>query len=446
MLEKFIHIGALGGMIDSLLAWLQRDVLVPASLLQILLVVVAFIPAYLLARPLERRIRRLAVHRVLSGQTGPRRFLIAASGLSMHILWVVLMWLAVAAAGAAGWPSDVMRLVVSLLNAWIVIRLLSGMVRAPLWGRLVAIVVWTFVALSILDLMEPTVRLLDSVALSLGQVRISALAIVKSVLSLAVLLWAAIFTSHVFEQRINRVTELTPSVRVLLAKLLKIVLTVVAILMALSTLGIDLTAFAIFGGAVGVGLGLGLQRIVANLISGVILLLDRSIKPGDTITIGGTYGWIESLGARYASVRTRDGTEHLIPNEELITQRVENWSHTDQLVRLRTPVGISYRSDVHEAIALCVEAAIGVERVLADPPPVCLLTGFGDSSVNLELRFWITDPHNGRANVTSQVLLRIWDKFHEHGIEIPYPQRDIHLRSPDAIAVEVRQSGAGPAA
>ena len=157
--------------------------------------------------------------------------------------------------------------------------------------------------------------------------------------------------------------------------------------------------------------------------------MDRSIKPGDVIAVGNSFGWINHLGARYTSVITRDGIEHLIPNEELITQRVENWSYGDDLIRLHIPIGIAYDADPRTAIRLCIEAAEMVPRVQLKPEPLCQLLGFGDSSLNLELRIWINDPANGRANVISDVLLEVWDRFHEHGIEIPFPQRDLHLRS-----------------
>lgn len=217
--------------------------------------------------------------------------------------------------------------------------------------------------------------------------------------------------------------------RVLSIKILNIALITIAILITISAAGIDLTALAVFGGALGVGLGFGLQKIFSNLVSGFILLMDRSIKPGDVIAIGQTYGWINHLNARYVSVITRDGIEHLIPNEVLITERVENWSFSNNLVRLKIPVGISYKSDVRHAMELCVDAAMMTPRILLNPEPRCLLRGFGDSSVDLELRVWIEDPANGRGNVLSEVLLGVWDRFHEHGIEIPYPQRDLHIRS-----------------
>jgi small-conductance mechanosensitive channel len=205
------------------------------------------------------------------------------------------------------------------------------------------------------------------------------------------------------------------------------------LVLALGSIGIDLTAFAVFSGAVGVGVGFGLQKVVSNLVSGVILLLDRSIKPGDVIELDGTYGSVIALNARYASVQTRDGKEYLIPNEDLITQRVTNWSFSNDLIRLHVKVGISYRSDPHAAIGLALEAARDVPRVLPKPPPNCLLVGFGDSTIDLELRFWISDPVNGIANVRGAVMLNMWDLYQQHGIELPYPQRELTLRNPEAL-------------
>jgi small-conductance mechanosensitive channel len=175
-----------------------------------------------------------------------------------------------------------------------------------------------------------------------------------------------------------------------------------------------------------------LQKVVSNLISGVILLLDRSIKPGDVIEIGQTYGRIQSLGARYVSVATRDKTEYLIPNEDLITTQVINWSFSNTLVRLKILVGVSYDSDIHEVMRRMVDAALGIPRVLKDPKPVCQLKNFGDSAIDMELRIWISDPENGVSNVSSAVRVAIWDAFKTHGIEIPFPQRDLHIKSQPA--------------
>ena len=197
----------------------------------------------------------------------------------------------------------------------------------------------------------------------------------------------------------------------------------------MNTLGVNLSAFAFIGGAIGVGVGFGLQKVVSNLISGVILLLDKSIKPGDVIEVGDSYGRIQSLGARYVSVVTRDGFEYLIPNEDLITQQVINWSFSSKLVRLKIGVGVSYGADIHKAMDLVVEAASGIDRVLTQPGPVCQLKNFGDSSVDLELRIWIADPEKGISNISSALRIAIWDAFQENGIEIPFPQRDLHIKS-----------------
>jgi small-conductance mechanosensitive channel len=280
-------------------------------------------------------------------------------------------------------------------------------------------------------LLDNTAALLDGASFSLGQLNISALTIVKGVIALGVLLWVTALAGQVIEGRIKASTNLTPSIQVLATKLMRIGLAVVAFIFAISIVGIDLTAFAVLGGAIGVGLGFGLQKIFANLVSGFILLLDKSIKPGDVIAIANDYGRVDSLGARYVSVLTRDGIEHLIPNEELITTRVENWSYSQDLLRLRKTIGIHYNSDVRKAMELCLQAAEEIPRILKDPEPVCYIQDFADSAVNLEVRFWINDPVNGRANVIGPLLLNVWDKFHEHGIEIPYPQRDLHLRSSD---------------
>lgn len=192
-----------------------------------------------------------------------------------------------------------------------------------------------------------------------------------------------------------------------MTKSLKIVLVTIAILIVLETVGLDLTTLTVFSGAVGLGLGFGLQKIISNLISGFMLLMDKSIKPGDVISVDDTYGWVNSLGGRYVSVVTRDGTEHLIPNENLITSKVINWTHSDSLTRIKLPIGIHFKSDVRQAIAHCLAATKGLNRVLQNPEPNCLLMSFGESSLNIEVRFWIKDAERGVRNIRSAVLINI---------------------------------------
>ncbi len=236
------------------------------------------------------------------------------------------------------------------------------------------------------------------------------------------------------DQRIQRIEELTPSLRVLVGKILRISLIVLAAMVAMSGLGIDLTALTVLSGAVGVGIGFGLQKVVSNFISGIIILMDESIKPGDTISLGDTFGWIRELRARFVSVVTRDGREFLIPNEDFITREVINWSFSDKFVRLDIPFGVSYDSDPHEVTRIAIEAASSVERVAAaQRPPVCWLTAFGDSSLDFLLRFWISDPQMGLTNIRGKILMALWDAFKEHGIEIPYPHREVIMKTPVGV-------------
>ncbi len=438
-MEKVFDLQALEAHYRSVAQWFVDDVLVLGTLGQAVVVAVAFLVALFIAPALRSWAKRLASTKWLErGGKHAARVLVP---LALPIAWLTLQWISVLVASQAGWPHQLIQITVSLLTAWVVIHFASQLVRDPTLSKLIAITAWTVAALNIVDLLDDTVVLLDGLALQLGELRISALTVIKGVLALAVLLWLATGLSTIMERRINALPNLTPSVQVLFAKLLKIVLITVAIVAAVSTVGIDLTAFAVFSGAVGVGIGFGLQKVVSNLISGVILLMDKSVKPGDVISVGETYGWVNTLGARYASVVTRDGTEYLIPNEDIITRQVVNWSYSNNAVRLKIPIGISYKSDVRKAIELCLEAAAEVERVIREPKSVCLLKGFGDSSVDLELRIWIEDPQNGVSNVKSLVLLLVWDKFHAHGIEIPFPQRDLHIRSAEPVPVVTGAAG-----
>ena len=358
-----------------------------------------------------------------------RRVLSALDQNRNTIAWLALQWLAIKLSPHFGLPQGVLVTVASLLTAWLLINLASTLIRNPGVARFVAVVAWSVAALNIFGWLDEAMAFLDSWAVQVGQLRVSPLTVVKVGLSLWIALWLATGVSTVVERRMARSKSSSATTRVLVSKLTRIGLITLAILAALSAVGIDLTALAIFSGALGVGLGFGLQKIFSNLVSGFILLMDRSIKPGDVISLGPTYGWINHLGLRYTSVITRDGIEHLIPNEELITQRVENWSFSDNLVRLRIPIGVSYHSDVRLALKLCLESAAKVARVQKEPEPRINVTGFGDSSVNFELRVWINDPPQGRGSVISDVLLQIWDAFHANGIEIPFPQRDLHLKS-----------------
>jgi len=318
----------------------------------------------------------------------------------------------------------------SLATAWVVIALVAGLIRNPFVYRLVAVSAWAIAALSILGLLTPTMTAFDSFGVVIGGLRVTPLLVIKTSVLLMLTLWAANWASGFLDRRVRSTADLTPSIQVLIGKIIRLLLITFAILIALSTVGIDFSALALFSGAVGVGLGFGLQKIVSNLVSGIILLADKSIKPGDVISVGDQFGWVTNMGARYTAVDTRDGREFLIPNEDFVTQRVTNWSYSNEEVRLEVPFGVSYASDPHKVCELAQQAAKSAARVLISPAPVCHLKAFGDSSLDFTMRFWIRDPVDGITNVRGQVLLALWDTFKREGIEIPYPVRDVRLTQP----------------
>lgn len=325
--------------------------------------------------------------------------------------------------------AGIFRFFTGLGGLWIIIGLLTSCIPARFWAKSVAAVCYCLSALFSLSLVNDSIDILQNLNFTIGTHTVAAWTILSGMIAFVFILWVVLAIAGIIETQIQRVPHLSASLKVLISKIIRIIFIFIATAVALSSMGIDLSALTVLGGAIGLGVGFGLQKVVSNFISGILLLMDNSIKPGDVIEIDGTYGWINHLRARYVSVITRDGTEHLIPNEDLITQHVINWTFTNNLIRMKIPIGVSYDCDPHQCIELVIDAAQTVDRVLADPLPICHLLGFGDSSVDLELRFWISDPTNGVANVKSDVLLKIWDTFKVHGIEIPYPQRDLHIRS-----------------
>jgi small-conductance mechanosensitive channel len=423
--QRFVAFG------DAVYQWLLANVFVRDNAIQLLVIAATLIAALVLTRRLVPMLGRVRAQRPLTA------LVTAISPLVLPLLWLILQWLAVLAAAAAELPHALLEIAASLLTAWVAIRLVTQLAPNQLWAKIVAWMVWSIVALSILNLLDRTIAILDAAAIQFGpNVRISLYLVIKAVIAVALLLSIAIYLTGLLETRIRASRALSPSVQVLFTKSLKGVSIVIVVLIGITSLGIDITALAVVGGALGLGAGFGLQKVISNMVSGVVLLLDQSIRPGDVISVSGTYGWVTALGGRYVSVVTRDGVEHLIPNETLITERVENWTHTNSHTRLKIPVRVHYDTDVHQAIDLCVRAAAETERVLDQPECKCLLVAFGESGLELEVRIWIGDAHNGVQNVKSAVLLRIWELFREAGIKVPYPQRDVHLadREPFAAA------------
>lgn len=277
------------------------------------------------------------------------------------------------------------------------------------------------------------VHTLDSWALTIGDTRLSLWDAMVVVIVIVGVIAAAWFISKLANAGLRRITRFDPSQRVLAEKLVSLAVWALAILVGIDLLGIDLTALAVFSGAFGLAIGFGLQKTFGNLIAGIILLLDKSIKPGDVIAVSdqagnSTFGEIRKIGIRAVSITTRDQREYLIPNENLMINQVENWSYSSKNVRVQVPVGVGYNSDIKLAEKLMLEAASRSERVLRTPPPTVWLDSFGDNSVNFVIHCWISDPEGGIGNIRSEVLKALWDLFQEHHIEIPFPQRDINLR------------------
>lgn len=332
--------------------------------------------------------------------------------------------------------SDVVGVDVSLVNgimkvllAWIVIRIIVQFIDNNAVRNIFAMSIWCVAALSIFGMLGAATQTLDAIGFSIGDVRLSALTVIKTAFYLFALLYFAMFVSSFAERRVLKSKSLTRSSQVLISKIIRVTLVVFALLMGITSSGIDLSLFAVFGGAIGLGIGFGLQKGISNLFSGILLLVDKSIKPGDVIELeNGTFGWVNHMAARYTEIVTRDNKSFLIPNEEFITQRVVNWSHGNSLIRLEVTFGVHYKSNPHDVIRLAIEAAANAhERICKSPSPVCHFIEFGDSSLNFKLRFWIKDAEKGVTNMNGSVMLALWDTFKENDIEIPYPHREVFI-------------------
>lgn len=419
--------------IEALQAYLLR----PWSAYQVLIALAVFAVAHLLSKVLHPHVSEWM--RAREGwPTWRMRVLVVIRRRIRMILFVALIWAVVLVMRELTWPSRsyFLGILASLATAWLFVTFATRLIGNALLRALVRYGAWIWVTLHILGLKEEAKAALDSMALHLGETRLSLWLVVQAVVMVAALVTAARFVTTATAAQIRRNDDISPSMQVLAVKILQVILYTFAFVVALRLAGVDLTGLAVLSGAIGVGLGFGLQKVVSNLVSGIIILLDKSIKPGDVISLGETFGWINALGARYVSVVTRDGREYLIPNEDLITGQVVNWSHSSDFVRLDIFFGTAYDDDPHLVRKLAIEAASGVERVLSHPKtPVCHIVGFGDSSVDYILRFWISDPTGGLTNIRGNVYLALWDSFKEHGISIPFPQREVRMLGADTTAV-----------
>lgn len=338
-------------------------------------------------------------------------------------------------------PVHLLNLAVPLLTALVLVRVLVYMLRFALpaneairtWERLVAWIIWIGLALHITGLLPRIQRTLDAVSFDTGKHHFSLLLLLEAVALIFIAVIAAMWFAKVIEARLMGVQSMDLNLRLALIKATRTLLIVFGVLLALPAVGIDITVLSVFGGAFAVGLGFGLQKIASNYISGFIILLDRSIRPGDMLTVDNRYGEVSHINTRYTLLRALDGTEIIIPNETLITSTVVNHSLTKRDIRLALPIQISYDSSVEKAMAILAEAAALHPRVLLNDSrekPRVLIKAFGESGIDLELGVWISDPEDGQANLRSELYMEIWKKFQAADIEIPYPRRDIHILKP----------------
>lgn len=330
---------------------------------------------------------------------------------------------------------NLLNIATSLLLAMALVRLAVYALRkifAPSgWlhssERFIATTIWIGLALHLTGFLPEILDTMDELSFHIGRQKISLLTILSGILSVLVTLVAAMWLGRVLENRVMATEHLNMNLRVVLSKLFRALLVVLGILVALPLAGIDITVLSVFGGALGVGIGLGLQKIASNYISGFIILIDRSIHPGDVLTVDNRFGTVSQLTARYLVLRNSDGTEAIIPNDTLITSTVINHSYSNREMRIGIPLQVSYQSDLGKAMSIMRQAAENHPRVLKDPEPKTFLKAFGENGIDLELDIWINDPEEGQLNLRSDINLEIWRQFQSAGIEIPYPQRDIRI-------------------
>jgi small-conductance mechanosensitive channel len=331
-----------------------------------------------------------------------------------------------------------------LIGAYVVVRVVVLLFTASLgnkswmqhWENRATLFIWLIIAAEYLGWLDPIIATLDSIGMAAGRSRITLWSVLKLLFILTLFVLAAAWISRWVDRRLKKLSNLAPSTRIGIAKFSNAFLIGLSILLGLNAAGVDLTALTVLTGAIGLGLGFGLQSIAANFVSGFVLLMDRSIKPGDVISLSGqsgtsteNFGWVQELRGRYVVVRDRDGVEMLVPNQQLISNAVINWSYTDPRIRLKLPIRVSYRDDPELALGILLAACEGQSRVLREPAPVSRLMHFSDSGIELELRFWISDPQEGVNNVRSEVNRAIWRLFKQHKITIPVAQREIVVQS-----------------
>jgi len=395
--------------------------------LQIVLIIVLVIGTFLFTRFISKIVKK-NYSKIMKSQAGNIIYNALFPVYKMLTLALVLSF-TTAAFQYANISLPIIRQIYIILYLWVVIKVISRVIKNRLLKKIITYSAWFIIILNVLNLYSDTAILLDTISVTISGIKISIYGVIKTILYFGIIFKISILLISFVSQRIEQSEDLSPSFKVLMQKVINVLVFIFASIFFINILGIDLRSLALFTSALGVGIGFGLQKIVANLISGVTLLLDKSLKPGDIIEVEGQFGTVKNMGSRYTSMVTIEGKEHLIPNEYFITNEVVNWSHSNKLVRQYVDVGVSYTSDINLVMNLLEESTKKVERILKRPKTHIQLLEFADSSVNFRVQFWINDPQAGVLNVKSDLLVEIWNQFKANKIEIPFPQRDLHIKS-----------------
>ena len=409
--------------------WLEiwADLHTETVLWQLAILVSSLLSAWVINRLLTRRIMKDA----------PASWKLGIGGIK-HVMYPLSALLLITAGRLilSHWQhTGVLRLASTLLGAMVAIRLVAYLLRyifAPSdWVRatenLMVSVVWSLVALHLTGVLPELIEFLDEAGFSIGHRQVSVLLILQALVTAAVTLVAALWIGRLLENKVMNADRVDLNLRVVLSKLLRILLIIVGVLAALSAVGFDITLLSVFGGALGVGLGFGLQKIASNYLSGFIILLDHSLHMGDVLTVDGHYGVVHQLHGRYLVLRKQDGTEVVIPNDTLITSTVINHSFSDRNARVLMPLQISYDSPLEKAMQVVRDAAQGHPRVLQTPEPEVVVQGLGENGIDLQLSLWVNDPEEGYGSLKSALYLKILEQFRAHGVTIPYPQREVRV-------------------
>ena len=433
----------------ALRAWLAREFFSPSIIAQAVGIAAAVGLALLAAPWLQGWIRTW--HRRGDNETRLeqaakaffQRMTPALLPLLAPIVALLPLWSALLLAQRAGWPHQALKLAVSLLAAWVLIRLISSLVRDRFGARAIAVIVWAVAALNIFGVLDETTTFLQDLGWTVGGLRISPMAVVSGLIWLSLLLWLAIWIARVLEARVLSLSGATPSLQLLAARLLKVLLIIAAVFIALGTIGIDLTAFVVFTGALGVGIGFGLQAIFNNFVAGLILLSEKSLKVGDFVDLerGHLAGTVRQINIRNTIITTPDTIDVAVPNSEFVNGRVTNWTMLDAHARIHVPFGIAYGTDLELVRQAVCPAADQVKFTLKDDSgrvPQLWLVNFAESRLEFELVVWLTSEGIHRPlGARAAYCWAIYQSLCKYGIEVPFPQRDLHVKTSVPLRVDL---------